>query len=109
MAQGRHQLTLGFGLSLGAILLAWSLLPFAQQVSKQGSGRVNLRMSDSLGSANQGARKQSQSKKTRAIRTGGRRNTRGSGAKGVTLELSAGLLSDDNVFRTTRNEQRDVI
>ncbi len=111
MAQGRHQLTLGFGLSLGAILLVWSVLPFAQQVSKQGSGKVNLRMSDSLDSAKQGTREQSQpqSQKTKTIVTGGKRYTRGSGAKGVTLELSAGLLSDDNVFRTTSNEKRDVI
>ena len=106
MGQDRHQLTLGFGLSLGAILLAWSVLPFAQQVTKQGSGSVNLRMSDSLGSANQGARKQSQSNKSK---TRSKRSPRASGAKGVTLELSAGLLSDDNVFRTTTNEQRDVI
>gem|GEM_PF-1994874 len=106
MTNGRRISALGVSLGLGLLAFAWSFLLAAQQ---PGGGSISLRMSKALGEAERAADNSASSRSTSNTKKGGSDGGRRSGARGVSLELSTGLRSDDNVFRSTFNTQRDVI
>ncbi len=109
MTHGRRLSAQGFSLSLGVLFLVWSFVLHAQQLPRQNTSGVNLRMSESLGDVDRSSKTRPQAEKASTAITSGSGSGKNSGPRGVSLELTSGIRFDDNVFRSTFNEKLDVI